>query len=158
MKHNIQLVHGNIKFHLVCGGKRYNKNIAYHGLLRPRQEAPFITMCHGDTEQYLYTKDLGEAHFQVWEKVVASYSGCCSVERIAQGTYPCLSQQDVLMKYQPLSYKEIEAVVHKGETVPAGVTRFNISGRCLNLQVPLALLKQDDDVGTTAQLEAVFSR
>nr|WFN99282.1 ParB N-terminal domain-containing protein [Staphylococcus aureus] len=73
-----------------------------------RQEAPFITMCHGDTEQYLYTKDLGEAHFQVWEKVVASYSGCCSVERIAQGT--------------------------------------NISGRCLNLQVPLALLKQDDDV------------
>ncbi len=37
-------------------------------------------MCHGDTEQYLYTKDLGEAHFQVWEKVVASYSGCCSVE------------------------------------------------------------------------------
>ncbi|EOA8663587.1 TPA: L-serine kinase SbnI, partial [Staphylococcus aureus] len=76
----------------------------------------------------------------------ASYSGCCSVERIAQGTYPCLSQQDVLMKYQPLSYKEIEAVVHKGETVPAGVTRFNISGRCLNLQVPLALLKQDDDV------------
>ncbi|HCW7624882.1 TPA: bifunctional transcriptional regulator/O-phospho-L-serine synthase SbnI [Staphylococcus aureus] len=111
-----------------------------------RQEAPFITMCHGDTEQYLYTKDLGETHFQVWEKVVASYSGCCSVERIAQGTYPCLSQQDVLMKYQPLSYKEIEAVVHKGETVPAGVTRFNISGRCLNLQVPLALLKQDDDV------------
>ncbi len=33
-----------------------------------RQEAPFITMCHGDTEQYLYTKDLGEAHFQVWGK------------------------------------------------------------------------------------------
>ena len=49
------------------------------------------------------------------------------------------------MKYQPLSYKEIEAVVHKN-CVPAGVTRFNISGRCLNLQVPLALLKQDDDV------------
>ncbi|VDZ33838.1 Siderophore staphylobactin biosynthesis protein SbnI [Staphylococcus aureus] len=34
MKHNIQLVRGNIKFHLVCGGKRYNKNIACHGLLR----------------------------------------------------------------------------------------------------------------------------
>ncbi|WP_078097435.1 ParB N-terminal domain-containing protein [Staphylococcus aureus] len=33
MKHNIQLVHGNIKFHLVCGGKRYNKNIACHGLI-----------------------------------------------------------------------------------------------------------------------------
>ncbi len=51
------------------------------------------------------------------------------------------------MKYQPFSYKEIEAVVHKGETVPAGVTRFNISGRCLLIfKYPLALLKQDDDV------------
>ena len=49
------------------------------------------------------------------------------------------------MKYQPLSYKEIEAVVHKGNCA-SSVTRFNISGRCLNLQAPLALLKQDDDV------------
>ncbi len=71
------------------------------------------------------SKDLGEAHFQVWEKVVASYSGCCSV-RMHKVLFACLSQQDVLMKYQPLSYKEIEAVIHKGETVPAGVTRFNI--------------------------------
>ncbi|MBF0840650.1 MULTISPECIES: bifunctional transcriptional regulator/O-phospho-L-serine synthase SbnI [Mammaliicoccus] len=110
-----------------------------------RQEAPFITMCHGDVEQYLYTKDLGGSPFHVWERVVASYSDCFSIERIAQGTCPHLTQQDVLMKYQPLSYKDIEAVVRKGETVPAGVTRFNISGRCLNLQVPLELLKEDDD-------------
>ncbi|RBA01657.1 hypothetical protein DOD24_1876 [Staphylococcus arlettae] len=53
-----------------------------------------------------------------------------------------MSDEEVLLKYQPLNITEIEAVVARGETVPAGVTRFNISGRCLNLQVPLHILTE----------------
>ncbi len=48
------------------------------------------------------------------EKVVASYSGCCSVERIAQGTYPCLSTR-CTHEVSAIEVKEIEAVVHKGK-------------------------------------------
>ncbi len=65
---DIQLVHGNIKFHLVCG-ETLQQEHRLPWTTETRQEAPFITMCHGDTEQYLYTKDLGEAHFQVWKRL-----------------------------------------------------------------------------------------
>ncbi len=79
MKHNIQLVRGNMKLPFGVWWETFQQEHRLPWTTETRQEAPFITMCHGDTEQYFYTKDLGEAHFQVWEKVVASYSGCCSV-------------------------------------------------------------------------------
>lgn len=68
------------------------------------------------------------------------------MERIAQSDNTCVSNQHILMKYQPLGFQEIETIVNRGETVPAGVTRFNISGRCLNLQVPLAILKEQSEL------------
>ena len=115
-----------------------------------RRATPFITMKKGQDEQYLYSGDLGHQKFEAWAKVVSSYSDCCSVERIAH--HACstsLTSSDILMKYQPLSFEEIASIVRAGETVPAGVTRFNISGRCLNLQVPLNILKQDTHVCET---------
>ncbi|PTH26513.1 bifunctional transcriptional regulator/O-phospho-L-serine synthase SbnI [Staphylococcus arlettae] len=108
-----------------------------------RQVTPFITVCQRQQEQYLYADDLGQSKLAAWSKVVASYSNNCAVERIAQGEINELSDEVMLLKYQPLDITEIEAVVARGETVPAGVTRFNISGRCLNLQVPLHILTEE---------------
>lgn len=109
-----------------------------------RSERPFITMCKGSYEQYLYRKDLGNEKFKAWDKVVESYTDACAVERVAHCEGVCADDAYVMMKYQPLDIEEIETVVERGETVPAGVTRFNISGRCLNLQVPLKILKSHD--------------
>ena len=110
-----------------------------------RSERPFITMCKGANEQYLYLKDLGNKKLKAWDKVVESYTDACAVERVAHCEGVCRDERYVMMKYQPLDIKEIEDVVERGETVPAGVTRFNISGRCLNLQVPLNILKDHDN-------------
>lgn len=107
---------------------------------------PFITMCKGQDEQYLYPNDLGQQKLETWEKIVASYSQTYDVERIAHSDNQYLCDNHILMKYQPLNFNEIEAVVNRGETVPAGVTRFNISGRCLNLQVPLDILKEPNEL------------
>ncbi|BAS44917.1 siderophore staphylobactin biosynthesis protein SbnI [Staphylococcus schleiferi] len=107
-----------------------------------RYTTPFITMCYEDIEQYLYPEDLSTNKMNVWEKVVESYSSTCQVERVLQDACTCITPREILMKYQPLQFSEIEAIVRKGKTVPAGVTRFNIAGRCLNLQVPLKLLKE----------------
>ncbi|MEB7672426.1 bifunctional transcriptional regulator/O-phospho-L-serine synthase SbnI [Staphylococcus equorum] len=111
-----------------------------------KNATPFITMCKGYDEQYLYVEDLGEQKLEAWAKVVASYSQTYDVERIAQSDNTCVSNQHILMKYQPLGFQEIETIVNRGETVPAGVTRFNISGRCLNLQVPLTILKEQSEL------------
>ncbi|UEX90151.1 bifunctional transcriptional regulator/O-phospho-L-serine synthase SbnI [Staphylococcus ratti] len=106
-----------------------------------RSERPFITMCKGQDEQYLYLADLGNKKLEAWAKVVGSYSDACAVERVTNCDGYCHDTSYIMMKYQPLDIKEIEAVVERSETVPAGVTRFNVSGRCLNLQVPLEILK-----------------
>ena len=46
---------------------------ANHGGLR-QDKKRHLSMLYGDTEQYLYTKDLGDDIFQkLWEKVVAGY-------------------------------------------------------------------------------------
>ncbi|MDT0783819.1 bifunctional transcriptional regulator/O-phospho-L-serine synthase SbnI [Staphylococcus pseudintermedius] len=109
-----------------------------------RDETPFITMCDQQTEHYLYVADLTVDKLDIWKKVVNSYSASCNVERVPHSACLCLDSNDILMKYQPLQIGEIEAVVQRGQTVPAGVTRFNIAGRCLNLQVPLHLLKNSN--------------
>ncbi|ARJ51185.1 bifunctional transcriptional regulator/O-phospho-L-serine synthase SbnI [Staphylococcus lutrae] len=109
-----------------------------------RETPPFITMCDSHTEYYLYKADLGNHSLEAWKKIVQCYSSRCKVERIPHRTRLCLDSGDVLMKYPPLQMSEIEAIVNKGQKVPAGVTRFNIVGRCLNLQVPLRLLTGRD--------------
>ncbi len=59
---NIQLVHGNIKFHLVWW-ETLQQEHRLPWTTETRQEAPFITMCHGDTEQYLYTQRFRRSTF-----------------------------------------------------------------------------------------------
>lgn len=131
--------------HCVSSGKWWQnlqQDPTFPWTTEARQETPFITVCQRHHEQYLYADDLGQSKLAAWSKVVASYSNNCAVERIAQGEINELSDEVMLLKYQPLDITEIEAVVARGETVPAGVTRFNISGRCLNLQVPLHILTE----------------
>lgn len=45
-----------------------------------------------------------------------------------------------------------------GRVLPAGVTRFQINGRLLNLKIPLHLLHRDSDVSEWERLRHVWRR
>ncbi|MGN7470604.1 ParB N-terminal domain-containing protein [Brevibacillus sp. SAFN-007a] len=77
---------------------------------------------------------------KLWHQIVQSYSSAYPVRRIPQGMKVLPEEGTVCLRYRPYSMEEIEEVVRQGHVMPAGVTRFLISGRLLNLKIPLSLL------------------
>lgn len=80
---------------------------------------------------------------EAWHRVVTSYSSAYSVTRVAPHMPHLIQADTVLMRYPACNLYELEEVVLSGNVMPAGVTRFTVPGRLLNLRIPLDLLKGD---------------
>lgn len=107
----------------------------------------FIEMITGkDERHFLYKDDIFSYFLESWHRVVSSYTKHHAVTRVPQETKFIRPTDGVLIKYGALDYDSIAKYVLNGDKLPAGVTRFQVSGRLLNLQVPLALLKEDNRV------------
>jgi len=113
-----------------------------------------------DTEHTQYTivkiiKDNGSSYFlnlknqesdfikrlDIWHKIVASYSKYFKVTRIEKKSQSTIKKGDIHISSPTYRIEELEEIVLAGRTMPAGVTRFIINGRLLNLKIPLNLLK-----------------
>jgi L-serine kinase (ATP) / ParB family transcriptional regulator, heme-responsive regulator len=79
-------------------------------------------------------------HLKTWHRIVAAYSRDQAVERVADDMGVHLEPDQVLLKYPSCTLGYLEAVVRAGQVVPAGVTRFNVPNRILNLRLPLPVL------------------
>jgi hypothetical protein len=79
----------------------------------------------------------------LWNEIVSSYSKNSEVIRIPEGCCTVPERGKVLIKYRVIAFSQLEKIVEKGLFLPAGVTRFNIKGRLLNLRIPLHLLRDD---------------
>jgi len=77
----------------------------------------------------------------VWHRIVGSYSKSCTVQRKAQGSVLLPDEGTVCLRYPVYTIDEIEKIVTSGLVMPAGVTRFLVSGRLLNLRIPISMLK-----------------
>lgn len=63
-----------------------------------------------------------------------------------------LGAGEALLLYRRFSPGELVEVVERGEVLPAGITRFPVPERVLNVRYPLALLEEGDPADRTAEL------
>ncbi|MFC0273643.1 hypothetical protein ACFFIX_19820 [Metabacillus herbersteinensis] len=81
-----------------------------------------------------------EEKIDTWCKMVESYSQWYSVKRLPNGECVHPEEGFVLLRYPAYTLNDLKSRVLNGKTFPAGVTRFLINGRLLNLSIPLDLL------------------
>ncbi|OCA84982.1 ParB N-terminal domain-containing protein [Pseudobacillus wudalianchiensis] len=132
--------------HFVESGSWYDK-LLYHSALpwtREKKEGSlFVEIITGkDERHFLYKEDIASRFLESWHTVASSYTKHHEVRRIPPEAEFMCPMEGVLIKYGSLDYHSVAQYVLDGMKLPAGVTRFQVSGRLLNLQVPLALLKE----------------
>lgn len=64
-----------------------------------------------------------------------------------------LGAGEAVLLYRRFSPRELVEVVEMGEVLPAGITRFPVPERVLNVRYPLALLEDGDPSDRTAELK-----
>lgn len=93
---------------------------------------------------YLYPRENQDGlveRLRVWHRLVGGYSSKYAVQRIASGREVSLEEGTVCLRYPVHTMEEIEEIVASGQLMPAGVTRFSIRGRLLNLRIPISIMK-----------------
>lgn len=88
----------------------------------------------------LYVNRIQDDFLFVWHKIVSSYSKTNEVSRIPQGSCIVPDKGMVLIAFSAFVLEELKSIVQKGQVLPAGVTRFQVNGRLLNLKIPLHFL------------------
>ena len=63
-----------------------------------------------------------------------------------------LGTGEALLVYRRFSPRELVEVVESGKVLPAGITRFPVRERVLNVRYPLDLLEEGDPAIRTAEL------
>ncbi|MDR6225692.1 ParB N-terminal domain-containing protein [Desmospora profundinema] len=81
---------------------------------------------------------IGRLNF--WRTIVENYSVDHAIERLPAHALSKPAQGKVLVRHYRLSLDEIVGILSMKETVPSGITRFVVSGRLLNICIPLDLL------------------
>ncbi|MFD2371607.1 ParB N-terminal domain-containing protein [Brevibacillus sp. GCM10020057] len=79
------------------------------------------------------------ASLSLWHRLVRAYSSKYPVKRVPQDLPDLPEEGMVRLCYPAFPIEHIEEIVAAGQVMPAGVTRFLINGRLLNLRIPLSL-------------------
>ncbi len=74
------------------------------------------------------------------------------VRRVDPETDTELGTGEALLVYRRFSPRELVEVVESGKVLPAGITRFSVRERVLNVRYPLDLLEEGDPAIRTAEL------
>ncbi|MFC7439779.1 ParB N-terminal domain-containing protein [Laceyella putida] len=84
--------------------------------------------------------DLKGKRLSLWRQLVETYSRRFKVIRLSQPTGMHDDVNRVCIQHVICDLDEVMETVKRGEVLPAGVTRFLVEGRLLNLCIPLQLL------------------
>lgn len=94
-------------------------------------------------EHFLYSKEIISnlfTHLEIWHYIVSLYQNDYRVCRHSNDSTVFPNVGEVLVEFPEYSLNELKSVVTNNCLMPAGVTRTIISGRLLNLRIPLHLL------------------
>ena len=127
--------------HVVEKGLWYERLLSHPDLALEGEVAlAEVTNAQGETTR-LYCS-ANASPLEAWHRIVSAYSRDQAVRRVASGTPLSLRENQVLLTYPSCSLHELEKIVCEGQVVPAGVTRFTVQGRILNLRIPLRLMTE----------------
>lgn len=118
--------------------------------LKPMQEPAFYErriiarmIRNGEPYDILVKEDKAGEHLRIWHQLVALYSSQFQVCRIP--SQPQQLEPNMVYFHHPVwQVDRVKEIVLQGHILPAGVTRFVVEGRLLNLRVPLELLDDND--------------
>ncbi|EJR73188.1 hypothetical protein COD78_24335 [Bacillus cereus] len=97
-------------------------------------------------EHFLYARDLNSdlfTHLEIWHRIVGLYQHEYTVRRHSNDTEVWPHSNEILMSYPEYSLMELKKVIEAKFLMPAGVTRTTLSGRLLNLRIPLHILRTE---------------
>lgn len=95
----------------------------------------------------------GFEHLYIWHQLVATYNQHFQVCRLPSQP-SALEPNFVYFQHPTWQVERVMEIVNRGEVLPAGVTRFVVEGRLLNLCVPLELLN-DNDIASTGWNQSI---
>lgn len=120
-----------------------------------------VVMADG-TRWKVYAQELAidlPGQLALWHEIVESYALRCYVNRQPMGTLAVPASGQVLVRFPGYSFQELERVLESGITLPAGVTRFEIEGRLLHLNIPLEVLQGEQvDAEAWSRLQEEWRR
>jgi len=112
----------------------------------PLAESPIAEFVEANgTHHWLYPTEEVDHLMQrlpLWHRVTKAYASTVTVNRQPAGWSELPLENTVLVRFMHWSLEDLETVVAAGDVMPAGVTRFEIEGRLLNVCVPLQFLKE----------------
>ncbi|MEW9673077.1 ParB N-terminal domain-containing protein [Ammoniphilus sp. 3BR4] len=121
-----------------------------HWTPTPNQARPVAVVRQANGERYfVYYQSSSVYHFHnldMWHQMVRSYSKQYAVKRLPHSNDFRLEPGLVRLSYPAYTVQQLEETVLAGKVMPAGVTRFMVNGRLLNLQIPLKLLLESQFV------------
>ncbi|MFC4766592.1 ParB N-terminal domain-containing protein [Effusibacillus consociatus] len=122
---------------------------------------PIAQLVEQDGQTYFLhpkgSEDDAFVRLDAWHRVVEAYSKEYPVQRMPESSNPPPEAGKVILRYPACSLSELEELVMAGRVLPAGVTRFVVSGRLLNLRIPLHLLTDPLSPGEWERLCARWS-
>jgi hypothetical protein len=80
------------------------------------------------------------------------------VRRVDPGRLARPAAGEAVVFYRRFTPEELAEVVSAGEVLPAGVTRFVVEERVLNVRYPLGLLEKGEPTARNAELREFVSR
>ena len=117
----------------------------------PLAEARF----HDDAKLFVVGREEGLAsEVRALWALQAAYPRGDVVHRVDPGKPGKLLTGEAMLLYRCFTPGELVEVVSGGEMLPAGITRFMVEERVLNVRYPLELLAEGDSVARNAELKA----
>ena len=102
---------------------------------------------------YARARDRGLVHsVRALKTLTSIYPTGGVVRRVDPEAGVELGEGEALLLYRRFSPRELAEVVDRGEVLPAGITRFPVPERVLNVRYPLALLEDGEPVVRNAEL------
>jgi L-serine kinase (ATP) / ParB family transcriptional regulator, heme-responsive regulator len=120
------------------------------------ERIPLATACfHAGRRLFISSleEDLASEVRALWA-LQEAYPPGKVVRRVDPGKPVDLPSGEAILLYRRFTPGELLSIVSEGEVLPAGITRFIIEERVLNVRYPLALLAEGDFVARNAELEA----
>lgn len=119
---------------------------------RPGERCLVEARFHGDRVLYARAREAGlVASVRALKSLGRIYPKGSVVRRVDPEADAEPGVGETLLIYRRFSPRELVEVVERGEVLPAGITRFPVRERVLNVRYPLELLEGGDPATRTAQ-------
>lgn len=123
-------------------------------------DAPLADVETSDGEKvYLRSREEGlPAEVRSLSALQALYPKGVLVRRVEPEGPIKLSEGEAMIRYRPFSPRELVEIVRCGAVLPAGITRFRVRERVLNVRYPLEKLRNGDAPTRNAELRAFVEK